>query len=83
MSRSIIALSLATVVTSAFPAFAGPNGGASFPLQTPPRVAPREAAPHALLGDAPGETESVRVLRPGVTGKQPTRSWQRRPSEGR
>jgi hypothetical protein len=83
MYRSIIALSLATVVTSAVPALAGPNGGSFFPLQTPRRDVPRETAPHALLGDTAAGTDSVRALRPGVTGKTPTRSWQRRPSEGK
>jgi len=85
MHRSIIALSLAAIVTSALPVFAGPNGGSPsfFPLQRHPQVATPERAPHALLGSATDEADSVRALPPGVTGKYPARTFQRRPSEGK
>lgn len=87
--RFIIALSVATVMASALPALAGPNNGGTFPqLPLFKREAHRSHAtpkstPNALLGDTSEETGTVRALRPGVTGKQPTRQWQRRPSEGK
>jgi len=84
MHRSIIALSFAAIVASALPAVAGPNGGspAFFPVQTSRDQATRTPVPHALLGDAE-QARSARATPPGIMGKQPTRSWQRRPSEGR
>lgn len=81
MHRSLIALSLATVVASALPALAGPNGGTSFMPLPPKKPAASKPAPYALLGDA--SEQSGHALRPGVTGKHPTPAWQRRPSEGR
>ena len=84
MHRTTIVLSLATILTSALPAFAGPNGGSPsfFPVRAHRGQTTRTPAPHALLGDA-DQARSVRALPPGITGKHPTQSWQRRPSEGR
>jgi hypothetical protein len=84
MNRYIIGSSLAAVLAMAPVAFAGPNGaGTFFPPGTYRHVSERNAPPHALLGDTSTEADSGRALRPGMTGKQPTRAWARRPSEGK
>ena len=85
MRRFVIALSLAAIASSALPALAGPNGGSQsfFPLYKHRKHAAPKPVPRALLGDTSEETPPVRALRPGVTGKHPTRTFLRRPSEGK
>jgi hypothetical protein len=83
MKRLVLALSFAATMAFAVPALAGPNGAVApsfFPVYD--RHVSKKPAnePNALLGDT---TDETRALPPGVSGKNPRRTFLRRPSEGK
>jgi len=83
MKRLIIVLSFATTMALALPALAGPNGAVApsfFPVYKRHVHKAPTTEPNALLGNTTDETRSGSA---DVTGKNPTRTFLRRPSEGK